>query len=94
MWTIYAHELILAGIVAVIMVSGVVAIVWRDRRFGPERSTHVVLSDDERAVLFGAADAKTRQLQLARRTEKKKTKASRRGRDGHVADNAPPASEN
>ena len=93
MWTIYGHELVLAGIVAVIMVAGVIAIVWRDRRFDPEHSTQVVLSDDERTILLGAAGAKTQQIALARKSVKKKARQARRGREPQPAESREPGSE-
>jgi hypothetical protein len=76
------------------MAAGVIAIVWRDRRFDPERSTQVVLSDDERAVLVGAADAKSRQVAVERRSVKKKVKAARRARDSQAAEGNDPGSGN
>jgi hypothetical protein len=76
------------------MAAGVIAIVWRDRRFDPERSTQVVLSDDERAVLVGAADAKSRQVAVERRSAKKKVKTARRARDSQAAEGNDPGSGN
>jgi hypothetical protein len=85
-WSVYGQELMLAGIVAMMLIAAVVAVVWRENRVDPEHSTQVVLSDDDRATLTGAADAKARQVAVERRSVKKKVKAARRTQGFQIAE--------